>query len=354
MLDIYAGPTALNKINEHGLSPSLFDTILGASGGPKWFVLAGLDRVIIPEFFATTSHRLDVVGSSAGAFRAACMAQADPRAAINRLAHFYSHTVYDVKPTPKDITQSVIDIMDSMMGENGINEIVQNPRVKSHFVVARAKGLNRYESKWAQVPGLALSAAMNYRSRRLLKYTFDRVIFSTSPMEIQCSYDLPTEYQALTNDNLIQALTASGSIPAIMEGVKDIMGAPKGMYRDGGVVDYHFDMKFKHHQHDANLILYPHFYPMPSPGWFDKSIKSRTPHIANYDNVVMLVPSARFVDSLPYHKIPDRTDFETMDATTRIAYWTKVLTQTDQLGEAFLEMAADPKIGQRIKPFVFS
>lgn len=354
MLDIYAGATALEKIQSQGLSPSLFDTILGASGGPKWFVLAGLDRVIIPEFFASTSHQINVVGSSAGAFRAACMAQAKPRDAIDRLAHFYSHTIYGTKPTPKDITQSVIDIMDSMMGDNGIDEILHNPRVKPHFIVARAKGLNKYESKWAQIPGLALSAAMNYCSRSLLKYTFDRVVFSTSSIKIDCPYNLPTEYQTLNKDNLIQALTASGSIPAIMEGVENIIGAPKGMYRDGGVVDYHFDIKCKHHQHDDNLILYPHFYAQPSPGWFDKSIKSRVPHVRNYDNVVMLVPSARFVDSLPYQKIPDRTDFETIDASTRITYWTQVLKQTNQLGDAFLEMASDPNISQRIKPFVFS
>ena len=354
MLDIYAGASALNKIKAHGLSPALFDTILGASGGPKWFVLAGLDRILIPEFFASTSHELNVVGSSAGAFRSACMAQSDPRAAIDRLAHYYSHTVYDGKPTPKDITQSVIDIMDSMMGENGIDEIINNPRVKAHFIVARAKGFNRYESKYLQIPGLALSAGLNYGSRRFLKRSFDRVVFSTSPLEILCPYALPSDYQTLTKANLIQALTASGSIPAIMEGVKDIVGAPKGMYRDGGVVDYHFDMQFKHHQNNDKLILYPHFYAKPSPGWFDKSIKSRTPHINSYDNVVMLVPSRQFVNSLPYRKIPDRTDFETMDASTRIAYWTEVLKQTDKLGDTFLEMASDPNISQRIKPFGFS
>jgi len=32
MLDIYAGPKALQRINNEGFAPALFDTILGASG----------------------------------------------------------------------------------------------------------------------------------------------------------------------------------------------------------------------------------------------------------------------------------------------------------------------------------
>ena len=67
----------------------------------------------------------------------------------------------------------------------------------------------------------------------------------------------------------------------------------------------------------------------------------------------MLVPSAEFVAKLPYGKIPDRTDFETMDVPTRIAYWTRVLVETDRLGEEFLSMANDANVTSYIKPFVF-
>ena len=36
MLEIYAGDTALKTIQERGFSQELFNTFLGASGGPKW------------------------------------------------------------------------------------------------------------------------------------------------------------------------------------------------------------------------------------------------------------------------------------------------------------------------------
>ena len=94
---------------------------------------------------------------------------------------------------------------------------------------------------------------------------------------------------------------ASGSIPIVIEGVKDIDGAPKGVYRDGGIIDYHFDLTFGPHK---GLVLYPHFYSKPIPGWFDKSLTKRLPHVSSYDDVVMLVPSDEFIASLPTVKYP--------------------------------------------------
>ena len=103
-LNIYAGPGALATLKENGFYPLLFNYFLGASGGPKWFVLAGLDRVLFPEWFDTRGGQVQVIGSSAGAFRAACAVQNDPLAAINRLAEHYSTTVYSKKPTANEIT----------------------------------------------------------------------------------------------------------------------------------------------------------------------------------------------------------------------------------------------------------
>ena len=81
MLEIYAGKTALKTINENGFSQELFSGFLGASGGPKWFTLFGLDKYVFGEFFSTRQDVLNIVGSSAGAFRAACFGQQDPVAA---------------------------------------------------------------------------------------------------------------------------------------------------------------------------------------------------------------------------------------------------------------------------------
>lgn len=353
VLDIYAGKNALARINNEGFSADIFDYMLGASGGPKWFVLAGLDRYIFPEFFGQRTRPLNIIGSSAGAFRFACFAQNDPLAAINRLAERYSHTVYSDKPTAKEITAKGTALLDYVLGENGSMEIINNPIIKAHFIVAKCKGLTQFEAKALQMTGLIASASANILKRKWLEKFYQRYLFSSPNSDLtlndpnyMSSFSVP-----LTTKNLPQALMASGSIPIVIEGVRDIDGAPKGMYRDGGIIDYHFDLTFGPQK---GLVLYPHFYSKPVPGWFDKSLKKRQPHASSYDDVVMLVPSDEFVASLPYGKIPDRKDFETMPAEQRIKYWQTVISQSDELGQAFKELCDNENIVSYIKPIEFA
>lgn len=354
VLDLYAGPKALEQLQQHGLKAELFDYMLGASGGPKWFVLAGLDRVIFPEFFAGREKKLEILGSSAGAFRFACFAQQDPLAAINRLAERYSQTVYRTdKPTAAEISEHARALLDYVLGEQGIEQILTNPVIKAHFVVARCKKLTQFEPKPLQLAGILASAGANFIKRNWLAKFYQRYLFSApgSDLQLQDPEGMPTHQLPLTRDNLRAALTASGSIPIVLEGVKDIPGAPKGMYRDGGIIDYHFDLKLGPKK---GLVLYPHFWAQPAPGWFDKSRASRQPHASSYDNVVMLVPSAEFVASLPYGKIPDRKDFENMPATQRIQYWQKVLSESDRLGEAFMQLTQTADIASMVQPITFT
>lgn len=352
MLDIYAGPAAYNLIKEQGLTPDIFDFMLGASGGPKWFTLAGLDKVIFPYFFRGRKKPLNIIGSSAGAFRFACFAQQDPLAAINRLAERYSTTVYSERPTAKEITQKGIALLDYVLGDNGAHEIVTNDVIHAHFVVARCKGLTRFEPKLLQLMGLLGSASANAINRRTLGRFYERMVFShpLSQLTISDHYNLPTRTVDLSQANLFKALMASGSIPVVLEGVTDIDGAPKGVYRDGGIVDYHFDLGYGP---EAGLVLYPHFYSKAIPGWFDKSLTYRKPKSQSFDKVVMLVPSNEFVSKLPYSKIPDRKDFETMTAEQRIPYWQTVISQSDALGEAFHELAETRDIANIVKPITF-
>lgn len=351
-LEIYAGKKARETIMKNGFSPELFSYFLGASGGPKWFSLAGLDRVLFPEWFANVNHQIHVVGSSAGAFRAICAVQDDPLAAINRLATSYSTTTYSEKPTPREITAKAEDLLLEMVNDIGKQEVLTNSRFKAHLIVAKCLGATRFESKFRQLSGLAVSAAANAFSRKNLSRLYTRYVFSTPNTDfvINDPYHIPTKYHDLTQGNIHNALLASGSIPIVIEGIPQIEGAPEGMYRDGGIVDYHFDLSFGP---DEGLVLYPHFYEKPIPGWFDKGLKGRVPHQSSYDNVVMLVPSSSFVANLPYSKIPDRKDFEVLDADTRIKYWQTVLQETDRLGEYFMRAVSDGTLVDAIKPLPF-
>lgn len=351
-LSVYAGPKALDVIRKEGIHPGIFRYVLGASGGPKWFVLAGLDRVIFPEFFAGKRQNIDVIGSSAGAFRAACMVQQNPLAAINRLAENYSQTVYSKKPDSLEITQKARELINYVMGEDGVMDVITNRRRKVHIFVARCKGMMSGYGKFSQLPGLAMSAVLNSANRRNLRGLYERYVFSAPQSHLQFTdpYQLPTKHVELGYNNVKDALLASGAIPVVIDGVEHIIDAPSGMYRDGGIIDYHFDLAFGN---DDGLVLYPHFYPKAIPGWFDKGLKKRVPHKRSYDNVVMLVPSAEFVATLPYSKIPDRKDFEVLDATSRIAYWQTVLKETDRLGDYFMQKVQSGELAQEVEPLPF-
>jgi hypothetical protein len=333
MIDIYAGKTAAKIINEQGFKPEIFTSFLGASGGPKWFTLFGLDKYIFGEFFKHRTQPLNLIGSSAGAFRSACFAQNDPVAAIKRLAKSYSQTRYSSnKPTPAEITLKARALLDDVFGDDGVTEIINNPVFKAHFIVAKSNGFIASEHKLIQLLGLSKSYMLNRINRKLLGSQYERFIFGApnSDLSITDSYNFKTKNIALTQTNLKDALLASGSIPLVMQGIKNIAGSPPGIYRDGGIIDYHFDLKIN----NPGLILYPHFNSDPKAGWFDKNLKRKVSP-QNYDNVVMITPSKEFIAGLPYGKIPDRNDFTDLDADTRIKYWNTVFSETEKLAEAF-------------------
>jgi len=333
MIDIVAGKNAAKIINEQGFKPELFTSFLGASGGPKWFTLFGLDKYIFGEFFKNRTQPLNLIGSSAGAFRSACFAQNDPVAAIERLAKSYSQTRYSSnKPTPAEITIKARALLEDVFGDNGVTEIINNPVFKAHFIVAKSKGFIASENKLIQLLGLSKSYMLNRVNRKLLGSQYERFIFGApnSNLSITDSYNFKTQNIALNQTNLKDALLASGSIPLVMQGIKNIAGSPQGMYRDGGIIDYHFDVKIN----NPGLILYPHFNSDPKAGWFDKNLKRKVAP-QNYDNVVMITPSKEFVAGLPYGKIPDRNDFTDLDADTRIKYWNTVFSETEKLADAF-------------------
>ena len=332
MLEIYAGETALKTIREKGFSPDLFSTFLGASGGPKWFTLLGLDKYIFGEFFYNRTQTLNVVGSSAGAFRAACFTQADPVAAIKNLAKNYSETVYSAKAKPAEITDKGRVLLDQLFGEHGIDEIINNKVFKAHFLVAKSNGLVSSENKLLQGLGLLKSMVSNGIGRSLLKSQYERFIFQSPDSQFSFADpdNIPTHVVDLSPENIKDALLASGSIPLVMQGIADIADCPKGMYRDGGIIDYHFDFAVK----NPGLILYPHFSSVLKAGWFDKR-SSRKVRIENYDKTVLLCPSAEFIAALPHQKIPDRTDFTTMTAAQRLKYWQQVFADSEQLAQEF-------------------
>jgi hypothetical protein len=127
-------------------------------------------------------------------------------------------------------------------------------------------------------------------------------------------------------------------------GVRDIFGAPNGVYRDGGLIDYHINQDYT--TRSGGLTLFFHHQERIIPGWMDKRLKRRRPPEPFLDSVVMVYPSEEFVAGLPDGRIPDRSDFETFidDPATRIANWRRTVELSAPLGEEFLELIASGRL----------
>jgi hypothetical protein len=337
-LAIHAGREAAATLARHGWDPSLFSLLLGASGGPKWFILAALDRYLFGDYLQRSTRPLAVLGSSVGAWRHACLAQADPVAAIDRFAGSYLGQVYSARPGPAEVSRTSLATLDQLLGKHGAEAIAGHPRITTHIVTARGRGPCAAAGGPLLALGLAAAAGANALARPGLAAAFQRVVFSSGPG----APALPGFASAgapLTAGNVRAVLHASGSIPFLLAGERDIPGAPPGHYWDGGIIDYHFDPR---PLRADGLILYPHFRGDLTPGWFDKFLPWRRLAPELVERLVLVAPHPDFVAGLPLGKIPDRGDFTKLETEERLGNWRTCLSRGEELADAFAAQVAGP------------
>ncbi|MEQ9464561.1 MAG: patatin-like phospholipase family protein [Haliea sp.] len=345
-LSVYLGKRAAATIAEQGWHPDLFSLLLGASGGPKWLILSRLDRLLFGDFLPRSQRQLSVLGSSIGAWRHACLAQADPVAALERFEQAYLEQTYSQQPGPAEISAASARMLEHLLGTGGASAIADHPRIRSHIVTARGRGPAGATRPAVLAAAMGAAAVGNSLHRRLLNLSFQRVVFhsGTTPAPLLGLTDFETVYTPLRPATVPLALHASGSIPFLLAGERDIAGAPAGQYWDGGIIDYHFDLR---QYRGEGLMLYPHFGAGITPGWFDKFLPWRKTGFRHLDDLVLLCPSGDFVASLPQRKIPDRSDFRRLDAAARIAYWRACLDRGQALADEFAALLEnrDPLAG---------
>jgi len=353
-LEVHAGRAARARLAAYGWQGEDFRHLIGASGGPKWLILSQLDRVLFGEFLLPRHAPLYTLGSSIGAWRHACLALPDPVAAIDRLERAYFAQSYSCsKPTPDEVSAVGRQMLKQLLGADGAAQLVGNESIGTRIITARGRGLAARQHPLALGPALSAAALANACHRPLLQHSFQRVIFTSAAVAgLQARPSgFGTTQVPLHHDTVAAALHASGSIPFLLRGERDIPGAPPGQYWDGGIIDYHFDAADLDDGDSDGLVLYPHFVPHRVPGWFDKLLPWR--HQRNPpDRVVLLCPSRAFVESLPLAKIPDRSDFTSLPTETRLAYWTEVIRRCRELADEFraLLQQGDPLAGVQPLP----
>jgi len=350
-LDLYAGQEAYAAIRENGLTPEMVSGVVSAAGGPKWFTTYGLTRYIIGELLREAAQELHFLGASVGSWQMTAALTADPIAAIDRLRVAYCTSIYSDDPDASEISATCGEIISAMIHDEA-EYILSHTSRRLHVVTARGKGWLSHPSKILRGGGFAVAYVANTISRRLLRHVTERVIFSygaTLPYDVDID-DLPTHQASLTPHNIHEALRASGSIPFMMEGGRDISGGPTGMYWDGGMTDYHIALPYD----VSGIILHPHFMPQVLPGWFDKkSMRRRRAHSAQMSKVLLVVPSEEYIASLPRGQISDMKDFYYYgtDQQARIRYWTEISERSLELGEELKSLITSGDIVDKVRPY---
>lgn len=348
-LTIKAGKRALTRIREQGLNPADVGIVPGAAGGPKALGIQGLDLALFGDWLQRAPRQRSLIGASIGSWRFASACLPDAAAGIRRLGDLYTSQRFAKGVSMAQVTQSCSLMLEQLLGEDDVS-VLNNPHYRLNIVVVKSHGLLQHDHRGVLSLGLSSVIGNNLLGRARLARHFERVILHdarTSP-PLEALHDFPSRFLALDSSNLRHALLASGSIPMIMQGIRDIPGAGPGTYRDGGLLDYHLDLPYS----GDDIVLYPHFTDKVIPGWFDKGMPWRRGNPERLQDVLLLAPSHAYLARLPHGKLPDRKDFSRYlgDDAGRERYWRAAMSESQRMGDEFLELVENGRLGERLSP----
>ncbi|MDH4608941.1 patatin-like phospholipase family protein [Pseudomonas sp. BN102] len=346
-LTLRAGRRAMARIHEQGLKPADVGILPGAAGGPKALGIQGLDLVLFGNWLPRAPRERSLIGASIGSWRFASACLPDAAAGIRRLGDLYTSQRFPKGVSMAEVSRLCGLMLDELLQDQDA-QVLANPHYRLNVVVVKSHGLLAHDRRGALGLGLSSVIGSNLLGRSRLARHFERVILHDARLAppLAALSDFPSRFHALDLGNLRHALLASGSIPMVMEGVRDIPGAGPGTYRDGGLLDYHLDLPYN----PGGVVLYPHFTDKVVPGWFDKGLPWRKGDAERLQDVLLLAPSRQYLATLPHGKLPDRKDFKRYlgDDAGRERYWRKAMAESQRLGDEFLELVDGGKLGERL------
>ncbi len=347
-LTLKAGPQAFARIRDSGLQPADVGILPGAAGGPKALGIQGLDLALFGDWLPRAPRERALIGASIGSWRFASACLPNAAQGIRHLGELYTAQRFAKGVSMAEVSHSCSLMLDELLdGQDSL--ILSNPHYRLNVMVVKSLGLLAHDRRGVLGLGLSSVIGNNLIGRPRLSKHFERVILHDARLAppLTALNDFPSRYLPLNTCNLRHALLASGSIPMVMEGVRDIPGAGAGTYRDGGLLDYHLDLPYS----GSDVVLYPHFTDKVIPGWFDKGLPWRRADTTRLQNVLLLAPSRDYLARLPHGKLPDRKDFSRYlgDDAGRQRYWRKAMDESRRLGDEFLELVDNGRLDAKIQ-----
>ncbi len=336
-----AGSRALAHLHEYGLAPRNIACIPAAAGGPKGLALIPFDRWLFGEWLPKAGAKPTLLGASIGAWRMAAAAQRDPLAALDRLAHAYVEGQrYRKDVGPEEVAAAIVQLAESVA-----RPWDPDPAVPLRVLVSRAVGPLAGRTSRGAFGRVILA---NTIARERMARHLNRHVFASgpqSPLDDLWQDAFATRQHALTRENCVPALTASGSIPMICDAVTHIPGLPDAQYWDGGLIDYHIHLPY---ERLPGVTLYPHFIEGLVPGWLDKFLPWRRQGFGRgsawLSSMLLVAPSEALLARLPNNKLPDRKDFYHYgtDHPAREAAWRRAMGECQRMADEFSRWVENP------------
>lgn len=353
-LCIKAGPRAYEMIMNGGFDFDRIAAYVAPAGGPRWLAASGFDLALLENGVLGRKKPVLLSGTSSGAWRLAAWPQPEPVQSYRTFMELYlENSSYKLGDTPRFLLESMSEIIDNYIEDDAIPFALANKKYRLAVTTARAKNIAASEKKWIQQAGIGAAWLLNAMNPDHVHLFFERVVFYYGPLPPRFCLQPGFRGKAipLNATNFKAAILASGAIPLVIAGLKDIYGAPVGIYRDGGLFDYHLNHEYT--GKDGEMTLFFNHQERIVPGWLDKRFQSRRPPEPILENVLMVYPSESFVERLPGGRVPDREDFLLFidDPETRVRNWRKAVELCAPLGEQFLELIESGKIRQVLGRF---
>jgi len=348
---IKAGRKAYELIRDGGFSFDRITAYFAPAAGPRWLLATGFDLTLLMAELLGRKKPIQLIGSSSGAWRFAAWLQPEAEKSYRTLMEAYIRMPFQRGDQASTVLKKMIDVVNAYIEDDALPFALAHKNYHLAVLTARSRHLVASETIWIQASGLFLCFLMNALSRSRLDQFMERVVFYNGPKPplfcLQRSFR--GRFVPLNRTNFKHAVLASGAIPVVVGGVRDIYGAPRGVYRDGGLIDYHQSQDFA--GKDDEVTLFFHYQERIVPGWFDKRLQYRKTPDVLLDHTIMVFPTEEFVGSLPLGKIPDREDFTAFidNPETRIQNWQDTVRYSAPLGEQFLELVESGKLRQMVE-----
>jgi len=343
---IKAGQRAYKIIKDGGFNFDSISSYFGPAVGPRWLIASGFDLTLLTKGILGRANAVHLIGSSAGAWRFAAWLQPQATECYRKLIDAYINVKYFRDDTPSTVLTKLTSVINEYLEDDALPFALLNKNYRLSIITTRSRGLVASENIWLQKIGLVTCYLFNYFSRNNIYRFAERVVFYNGfkPPPFCFKPQFRGRFVLINEVNFKYAVMASGAIPLVVAGVHNIYGAPRGVYRDGGLIDYHLTHQLAAKEND--LILFFHHQERIVPGWLDKKIVRRVPDAEALSNVLMVFPSQSFIETLPDGKVPDRDDFLTYidNHDQRIKNWHKTVELSAPLGEDFLELVESGRL----------